>query len=257
MFRKEIDKGKMEGSYLVYEPKDTIPSDIEVNTDRRNIREGQWITDINGLTAQVLKVVIFTNNVIISTVYGADCPYIHSVNRKGGKERELNFLRKRPNRFALSTGSKKRLTPKDKLFLRAITMGEEVIQAFERIYGLVVDSHFDKYNMNKKIRLILSVPESQGIIMSAMKDIIKSKGLDSAKWFIDKMHESVSGPISNQTQLEIFNTLGTVAARTTGDEDLKTLFLDGDSRKQLPEGEEPFQLITPEETEFEEVNENA
>ena len=135
------------------------------------------------------------------------------------KWKDLDFKRPRANFHSLAKTNVHSLNAKARGWLRDVMNGQDFYGSYTKWYGTEVMNITQKYAIAARFRSILMNEECVGIMSIILKEMMKSRGVGDPQWFLQKMLNSIEGPIKTSVQLEIFRLIGAA----TEDEDIKLL----------------------------------
>ena len=213
----------LKGEYKVYDKSRDV--DIpNVSADWNNIIVGCWIEDNVGVITQVLRICRLSTfqglKTIVTTCFGTD--YIYRL--RNTKTFKYPFLLNRKRASFSNWGSnneKTKITYKDRILLANI-IAMNPLDAYEKAYGLKIDSYNRKSNAAYRIKKVLELPESREILRTMLSDILKKKGLDNPEFYINKLTDSIEGPITNSVQLTMLKML----ANASNSDEVRKIFED-------------------------------
>ena len=208
MFKVRVRHNKFKGEYVVYEPSDNHTFSAATSS----LQIGDWIKDQNNLVTQILGLQYLNSTMLVFTCFGLDAV---------GKDKdgvffpyEVNFKRERRHFTRLGKARKTHLSARDRVFLRGVMFGRSLYDSFELAYGRKVDNVHRKAAVTTKFKYLSSSPEYNEVIMSALKDIAKAKGLDEPDFFVEKLMESVSTQVKTDTQMQALAILARAGGNT-------------------------------------------
>jgi hypothetical protein len=213
MFQKTVTSGKYVGVYTVYESHESLPSTCLTKSNPDDLIKGDYVIDLDGIKAPIIDIIVSGKSIIIVTPYGFD-----AIGTPGyGQYRKFNLLRERLYFAALVTGRRyKKLKTADITFIRCALAGQDIYEAYKRIYKRPVDTYRQKYTVKARLHDLMFSPQANEVVATMLKDHPEMNGLD-AGWFLQRLKASVPDTgLEKPVQLEALKMLG----RASGDKEI-------------------------------------
>jgi hypothetical protein len=239
----ELDHKTYSGTYQVYEEgiDENIPEYID--TDRKKkfethfkLIKGAFVKDISGLVAPVIDLrpqritsqvksmggaLRLRQDILIITPYGLDFFLTYEYNGSLTNRKinnifyhKLDFNRSRKSFLSTSKAERAHLNTKDRIFIRAVVLGEGLVDAYKRIYETeIVDPISIKYAAANKFNQVFFHKECQDAVSGTLKDLAAKRGY-TPEFFLDKLDEAISKGINKPFHLDILRMLGRASGNT-------------------------------------------